>query len=240
MSKSSTQFVPTALQKLFVGVTVALFIASLVTGLRLLQLAYPGFEGLRLSSLTLMAISSFMLPLISFIVFYLISLRAFSQLHRAFMAAVYTTVITTLHEAFTLASFSLHPAPIFATPFPIHPNEILAASLTLCALAASAPLVRTLSRDSPQPSRSQLRVASGLLIASFVAAQILQLAVSTSRDGYLIAITLVVPGIVFSIFYLLARHRNTPEPAFQSVVMVTLLILSFAVVATIYAVSPTM
>lgn len=156
------------------------------------------------------------------------------------MAAVYTTVITTLYEAFTLAGFSVQTAPLFTTPFPIHPNEILAASLTLCALAASVLLVRTLSRDSPQPSRSQLRAASGLLIVSFVATQILQLVVSASRDGYLIAITLVVPGIVFGILYLLARHRNTPEPVFKSTVMVALLIQSFAIVATIYAVSPTM
>ncbi|HCH34715.1 TPA: hypothetical protein DEW05_04285 [Candidatus Saccharibacteria bacterium] len=240
MSKPLKQLVPTALQKLFIGVTVALFVASLVTGLRLLQLAYPGFEGLRLSSLTLMAISSFMLPLISFVVFYFISLRSFSQLHRAFMAAVYTTVITTLYEAFTLAGFSVQTAPLFTTPFPIHPNEILATSLTLCALAAGALLVRKLPHDSSQPSRSHVRVASGLLILSFVAAQILQLAVSTNRDGYLVAITLVVPGIVFGILYLAARYRNVPEPVFKSTVMVTLLIQSFAVVATIYAVSPTM
>lgn len=240
MLKPSLASISPLLQKTFLATSLSLLIVTLFIGIRLLMIAYPGLQGMRFSSLSLMALGPFVMSTISFLACYFVVFRTGRRLHRAFTAALLSLIFVLTYELFMQVAFAASVFPLFVTPWPINPYEIIAVVTTVLLLIVTVILLRSLKWISMPPTAPQLRALGVVLGSLFVISQLAQTTLSHPSHTSLVGGVLATTVILFALSYASARHRKSRQPFFQSVIAVAIavqLLLIFSAVYTTWSIA---
>lgn len=228
---------PPLLQKAFLLACVLFLAASFLTSIHLLRIAYPDLHTMRFSSLSLMACSLFVVPLLSFLAFYFVGITHGKQLHRAFISALLSVIFVIIHDLLQHIAFIASQFPIIQLPLPINPYEILAAMIALLLLIGTVVIVRSTAILSIPPSPKQLNRLGAILVSLFVASQLVQFVFLSFSTIEFARIELPIAFAVFLASYIAARHRSSNMSFFRAVITTTItlqVLLSITVVWSIF------